>query len=310
LAEVTNLNYVIEQAYLRGGSNYYSDAKSPEEAKEKIREQYRRDLALTAARKKANTLLTDVFNLNPVTTASLAALAGSNGLTAAVTRPFDRMKGPDEFDGGPNFALAAFALTPSEPVSEQALVGEDSIFVIALDRELPSELPPLEQIRDRVAADYRRNQAVNLARMAGLTFARAFTNGQPPPGKTFAAVCADAKVTPVAVPPFSYSSTNDLPQVESHANVQEFKNAALVTSPGKVSEFVSTDEGGFVVYVERRLPVDEARMNAELDGFLARVRVARRQEMFNAWFNREGSRALSDILRREAPAARPGQSGS
>jgi len=46
---------------------------------------------------------------------------------------------------------------------EQPFVGEHAVYLIALEKRIPDEILPLDQIRDRVAADYRYRQAVLIA---------------------------------------------------------------------------------------------------------------------------------------------------
>ncbi len=59
---------------------------------------------------------------------------------------------------------------------------------------------------------------------------------------------------------------------------------------GKASEPEGSRDGVFVLYVEKRLPVDEAKMKTELPGFLATIRQTRENEVFNGWLSREFGR--------------------
>ena len=97
-----------------------------------------------------------------------------------------------------------------------------------------------------------------------------------------------------------------MPEVEDHAEVNTFKETALTTPIGNSSSFVQTREGGFVVHVKQRLPVDQAKMTADLPDYSKAVRQRRESEAFELWFNQEASRALRDIplFRRQAGAAR------
>jgi len=56
----------LEAVYQERGTNFYSDAKSPEEAKQRILQEEQRKLALSKARKKANEFATAVFAVEPV----------------------------------------------------------------------------------------------------------------------------------------------------------------------------------------------------------------------------------------------------
>jgi hypothetical protein len=296
MAKLTNLNAMVDQVYEERGTNYYSEAKSPEEAKQKIREEMRHQLALGAARKKADEFASTLFDIEPVRAENLAALAGTNGLTVRVTAPFDEETGPVEFDGGANFAKEAFARTADEPFAGP-LIGENAVYVISIKKRIPSEVPPLDSIRSKVVADYKNNEAVTLARQAGEAFVQTLTNGLTQ-GKTFVGICAGAKLKPLLVPPVSIS-TRDLPEIESYVTLYQFKQIAFSTPVGKASDFSPTRDGGMVVYVQQRLPVDQAKMAADMPEFLKTVHQARRQEAINLWIGREAGKQeafVRDIL--------------
>jgi len=54
---------------------------------------------------------------------------------------------------------------------------------------------------------------------------------------------------------------------------------------------VQSSDGGLVVHVLSRDPVDEARLKAELPAFIDRLREERRHEASNEWFRKELSLA-------------------
>jgi hypothetical protein len=288
--QLTNLDELVDANVREIGTNYYRIAKTPEEARARIREELIRRQAILDARREADEFAGTLFDMNPVQASNLALLAKTNDLTVKATAPFDEENGPKEFDGGPNFAKAAFLLTTNEPFADQPLIGDGAVYMIALDKRIPSEIPPLDRIRERVLQDYRHSQAVLLARNAGSHFVEVATNSLAQ-GKTFAAICVQADARPVTVPPFSLS-TRELPAVEDHASLEHFQQVAFSTLPGHVSRFSLTPAGGLAVYVERRLPIDEAKMKEQMPRFIELVRRAREQEALAAWFNREANRAL------------------
>jgi len=292
LALVTNLEALIEAEYQARGSNYLSEAKSPAEAKEKIRTLALNEAALTAARKQALAFAAELFNQTPVTADTLVTFAKAKGLTALVSPPFDREEPPAGFDVHADFLRAAFALSADEPFS-QPLVGGDGVYVISLNKTLPSEIPAFESIRDRVTQDYRSREATAKARQAGQSFWTAATNALAA-GKTFASVCGEAKVRAVLPPPFSISSRT-IGEIEGRANLPQFKQAAFSTAPGHVSSFTPTGDGGFVVFVQAKLPLDEVRMKADLPEFARAVRQTRKGEAFNEWFRREAEKGFRDV---------------
>ncbi|MBC8096429.1 MAG: SurA N-terminal domain-containing protein [Akkermansiaceae bacterium] len=308
IAALTNMNAIVEQIYQQRGTNFYSEAKTPEEAKEKIRAEMRQEVSLGEARKKADEFANKLFDLEPMRAENLATVAKAAGLTVKTTAPFAATAGPTEFDGGPNFIREAFKLNAEEPFAGP-LIGETAVYVITLAKRIPSEVPPFETVRDRVVADYRHSQATMTARRAGNDFARAVTNGLAA-GKTFAAICADAKVKPVTLPPISMI-TQELPQLDDRVSFYQFYQVASQIEPGKVSDFSPTADGGFVVNVQQSLPIDQVKMKTELPDFTNKVRQSRRQELIQTWMQREGTKSLREtpIMQTKPPQA-PGQAGS
>jgi hypothetical protein len=296
----SNLTDLVEANYQRFGSNYFADAKSPEEAKAKIRTQLIRTQAMNDARKRALDFANVLFDIKPFTTDTLEKLAVTNGLTAAVSPPFDREEDPKDLEVGPEFTKAAFALTPDEPYAGP-LPGQDGVYVISYNSQIPRETPSLDQIRDRVTADYKRSQALMQAQMAGRMFHQTATN-ELSRGEAFTNICAEAHVQATDLPPFSIS-TRSLPEAEDFVNLNQLKQIAFSTGPGKLSAFQPGLEGGLVVYVKSKLPLDESKSQAEMPAFVANLRRARQQEAFEDWFRKEAEKGLRDtpVAQQKAP---------
>ena len=289
----TNLNDIVEADYQRFGTNLFREAKTPEEAKKKIREEIIREQAFLEARRKANDFARPLLDVAQTTAEALVTAAKAGGLTVQTMEPFSRETPPADLAGNEEFVKAAFALDAKYPLAG-TFKGKDAIYIIGFNKRIPSEIPPLDKIRERVVADYRYDQAKNMARQNGLTFFMSLTNGLAQ-GKTFDALCADAKLQPLPLPAFSIS-TRSLPEVENQINLNMLKQLAFTTAPGKVSGFQWTAEGGIILYVKAKLPVDETRMKTELPAFIAAVRQQRQQEAFQLWFQQEFSRNVRALL--------------
>ena len=218
-------------------------------------------------------------------------------MVAGVTAPFDREEDPPGLDVGPDFNKAAFSLSPDEPYAGP-LAGQDGVYVISYDKQIPRETPTLDQVRDRVVADYKRSQATMQAQFAGRIFYQSLTNGLAQ-GKTFTSICAQAHLEPISVPPFSISSRS-VPEVEDFMSLTQLKQLAFSTSPGKASNFQSTPEGGVIVYVKDKLPIDESKAQADMPAFEASLRRTLQQEAFEDWFRHEEETGL-----RDTPAGQP-----
>ena len=305
----TNLNEMVEANYQRLGTNYFKDAKTPEQTRAKIREELIRERARLEARRQANEFARPLFDLSQPRPEDLRALARTNGLTVEVTEPFDRDHDPKGLEVSEDFASAAFKLTPEQPLAPLQ-VGRDGVYVIAYHNRLPSEVPTLDQIRDQVVADFKYEQALKLARQTGLAFHLRLTNNLAQ-GKSFTAACAEAKLKPVALPAFSLS-TRALPETNEPVNLNLVKPLAFSTPVGKASSFQGTSEGGVILFVKSRLPLDEARMQKELPAFAQAVRQQWQNEVFNEWFGQQFAKGVrSRLLQAERPppalSPRPGR---
>lgn len=291
LNEITNLQEIISAVYEQRGTNFYSDAKSPEEAKQRILKEEQEGQALDLARRKAVEFATMLYTNEPMRPENLVNLAKAQGLTPLVTAPFSRNEPPAGLGVRADFLKSAFALSDDEPYS-QTLLGEEGVYLISLNKRLPSEIPPLDKILPEVTQDFRFSEAAKAARNAAMSFAATATNITS--AAAFNAACAAAKVKPVTVPPVALNSRTNA-TVESHVRLSDFKQVAFSTSVGHLSQLQPTSDGAFVVFVEARLPIDQARMAANLPAFERSMRQTRRAEAFNAWFNAEFNKVRPTI---------------
>jgi hypothetical protein len=296
----TNLNEVVEANYQRLGTNYFKDAKTPEQTRAKLREELIRQHALLDARRLANEFARPLFDLKEPHPEDLRAFAKTNALKVEVTAPFAQDQTPKDLDVDEDFTAAAFRLAPEQPLAGP-LVGRDGIYVIAWDKRLPEENPPLDQIRDRVTSDFKIEQARTLARQTGITFHNSLTNSLAQ-GKSFTNICAEAKLKPVSLPPFSLSS-RDVPGVDETLSLNLLKQVSFSTPVGKVSSLQWTAQGGIILFVKAKLPLDENKMKAEMPAFTQGVRQQWQTEAFNEWFGQQFVKSVrSPLLERKEPA--------
>ncbi|HHY86341.1 MAG TPA: hypothetical protein GYA07_12550 [Verrucomicrobia bacterium] len=288
----TNLAQTVEANMEQLGTNYTLYGSTPDEARAKLRELMLRNEALPRAKDEAQAFANQVYQIEPVRAENLAAVAASNGLPVHTTPPFDRSSPPEGLKVGADFINRVFMLSTNEPL-DGPLSGEDAVYVVALAQRLPSEVKPLEEVREQVVADYKQSEAAELARQAGRAFSQTVSN-ELAQGKSFAEVCEAAGVKPVTVPPFS-RSTRQLEAVQERMMLPQYAQIAFSTPVGQASGFSATRDGGVIVYVKEDLPVDEAKLTAELPTFLRYLQQQRRQAAAELWFQREASAALGNI---------------
>jgi len=293
LGQMTNRTQQLEGFYQQRGPDFYKDADGktmPHDAAiQKLKQEQRQELAMTSARKKATEFreqLYELYQKQPQQSDHLERLAAATGYQSAVTEPFTSREGPKDLKVFDSFAKVAFVLTPEEPMASEPILGEDAVYVLALKKKIPSEVQPLEAVRDQVTAGYRQREATEAARKAGQAFYSALTNGLAS-NKTFQAVCLEANVISQKLPPFSLSTRSLPKEWEGRVDLGLLKNAASSLSPGKTSRFELMRDGGLIVHLLSRQPVEEARLKAELPAFTASLRAERRREAVNEWLGKE-----------------------
>ena len=309
----TNLSAEVEAAYQRAGTNVLSMGKTPVEAKAKIRDFFIRNVAISNAYSKAFSFQTKVMATEPTSPANLNIVAKGTNLEVKVTQPFDKEYGPSEIPPSSTYpypVASFFNLSADDPFPDRPVRGEDGVYVVAFDKLTPAHIPSLDEIHSRVVADYKESMARRFAQASGSTFAETVTNGLAK-GKSFAAIAADTKLKPVELPPFS-KSTETLPEVEDHVDLNTFKQFAFSMPVGK-ADFIPTRSGAIVLYVRQELPIDPVKMQADLPAFSNAVRQQRENEAFQSWFGKEIEAALGHIpevqaAERELQAQRQGRS--
>jgi peptidyl-prolyl cis-trans isomerase D len=287
LAKITNLTALIDDAYTRADPKQFLGTNNlplpPEEAKAKMREAELNRAAQLAARKAANAFATELYDRQekePKKAGHLAALAQAKGLALTESLPFSRFDNAHGLEVMENFAQQAFAIDEEEPF-KGPIPGTDAYFVIAVKRRLPSEIPPLENILQRVMDEYRAEQAVTLAREAGTAFA-AKARSAVAMGRTFSQAATDAKVTVKPLPAFSNSSQN-IEGLDRSLSASELQLQAQALPVGGVSDYRGGPGSGFVLHVKGRQPATADDLAKGLPAFTERLRLMRRSQAFQEW---------------------------
>jgi hypothetical protein len=290
LATQTNLAQMIDAEYLQRGTNSFRGtnglALAADEAKQKIRDEYRHGAAIFEARKKAIEFANELLDLPPATN-NLANLAAAKGILSTVTDPFAKDGQPPNLKVPDTFAQAAFQLSPAQAFYEQPIVAEDGVYLVGFHKRIPSEVKPFDTVRDQVTAEFRKSKAAELLNAAGRELQSALTNGLAQ-GKKFAAACKEANVELIDLPPFS-QKTMSLAQIPNRADITSLKTAAFSLSTNQASSFTltPTHDAGFIVYLESKVPVPDERVKSELREFTDNLRRTRQYEAFGEWMRKE-----------------------
>jgi hypothetical protein len=291
LEKMTNLAQIVDRFYLSRGTNSFTDDTgkplAPEAAKEKIKQQFREELALRDARKKANEFAHELFEQSNQGD-FLEKLAAAKGYLSRTTEPFAEYSPPVDLKVPSNFGQTAFKLTPEVPFGGP-ITGEDGVYIIAFKSRIPSTIPPMDSVRTQLTEDYINFQSRELAPQAATNFFNTLTN-KLAQGQSFQAIGSEEKVTPIKLSPFS-RSTQSVPELEGRLGLPEVKNAAFTVPPGQNAAFAASREGAFVLHVDGKLPVPETELKHDLPDYLAELRERRRYAAFSDWFRKEMEQA-------------------
>ena len=311
LNEITNLNAQLELAYAKQDPSAFKDENgkvlSKEAALAKIKETDRNNMALMLARRKASDFGNLLFDQKDHTVAAFEKFAAAQGWPTRVSEPFDQVDGPTDLAVPDAFARAVFSITNrEEAIFFQPVEGETGVYVVAVKERIPGSNPAFDTIRSKVVERYRYSEAQKMAMLTGRAFQAALTNGLAQ-GKSFATMATEANLKLVPLPPIA-RATREAPGLPPNVYLQQLKNVAFSLEPGKPSPFIPTMDGGFILFLRGRLPMDEAKMKADLAEYGASMRQQRQNEAYAMWFRKQAESAQLPLERLEEPgSAGPGR---
>ena len=284
----TNLNNQIENIIRQDGIEAVRGAKTVEEARTKLRDYLLRQEQIALMKPVANEFATAVYGEK-----NLVAVAQRQGLTVHTSVPFaNNTAAANTLNLPETFVRAAFKMVADQQSFSELVSGTDALYLLTLDQQIPSTVPPLEAIRSRATEDYRAVTAQGMARTAAMTFHSNVT-AQVAAGKAFAEAATTAGHSPVLLKPFALNAT-EIPEIGDRVEIREVKQAAFTTPLGKVSSLIPTSEGGFILSPKSLEPVDLAKKAAAMPQFLTQVRRGRQDQAFNEWLQVEIGHELHD----------------
>ena len=256
------------------------DAKAKADAKRKLG---------AAAQDFAVAALDQAKDDNKEALKAFASLAASKGLAASVTAPFSAGEPPAGLPPSPAFNHAAFELRADVPVSDP-VETEHGYYVLQLGPVTPSALRPLAEVRAQVESDLRARQAATKAREAGAAFGAAFKEAlAAKPALPFPAAVQDAAAK-ASLKPGAYAVQSVpafVPLQAMQANLPDARYLVPLSfslQPGQASDFVPVEDGGLIVFVEKRDPPAAGEAAAARPQVQSQILDQRRENLLNDWF--------------------------
>jgi hypothetical protein len=309
LATITNLSQQIDAMYMQRGEKFFTHTNgammTAEAAKQKLRNETRNNFALVEAQRAATEFTEKLLEKTPKSINSLEALANERGIQLKTTEPFSQYESPKEMEVPERFSQAAFALSFAEPYIEEPIRGSDAVYVAGLRNRIPSDVPAFETIRDKVVADYKREQSQKLLTDDAHAFHSKLTNSMAA-GKTFAAAATELGHKPTTLEAFSKSS-RAIANLDPHIDPGMVKAAAFSLKPGETSGFRMARDGGFILHVSKTIPVSDEMVKTALPEYLKTLQQSGQSEAFQEWFMNEMKGARLTLISDKEAAESGGQ---
>jgi len=192
----------------------------------------------------------------------------------------------------PELATMAFRLSTDYPSSD-VIEGTNGYYILHLEKTVPSRQLTFEEAKAKVVAQIKKERAGQLMQTKANDLHKTLLASLKA-GKTFDQAAKDAGVTATTVPPFSLmeASKLDVP------DLQYILQSAVTLGDHQLGEFVTTEAGGLIVYMDVREPVNSA--TAVMGEAVMKDQVLRQKEMgaFLEWLRLHRDTARLQIVQR------------
>jgi len=227
---------------------------------------------------RANDFGQDLLKENAV----FAEVAKKYGLEVKTAPEFSEAEPPADIAAVPQAAAAAFKLTDTEPTSDALPMG-NGYCVLHLEKVTPSRQLTFEEARPQVIEQIKTERA-NTALVAKGQEVQAKIAADLKAGKSFADAAKDAGQKVESFPAFSLSDQ----KLDELPNAQEVIGRAVTLADGEVSEFLPIANGGLLVFLEKRDPIDEAQYKKDEASQIAEIRERKNLVTFIGWLQTRG----------------------
>ena len=215
--------------------------------------------------------------------ADFAAVAANAKLPVQETAEFEESQTAGFAEGAiPGFVEAAFKLTPENPNSDVPLEAPnaqmpDAYYDLRLAGVTPQRQLTLDEARPKVIQEIKDERARN-ALTAKAEEIRTKVADALKGGRSFADAAKDAGQPAQDMKAFSPAEP-----LRGQPDAAQIAEASSELSSGELSKFVPTTDGGLLVYVRGRQPVDEKKFDLQKDRITSALRQQKAGVYFAEW---------------------------
>lgn len=216
---------------------------------------------------------------------------------------------PDpQLKANPQLVAAAFQLTAQDPNSEPAQTA-DGFYILHLTGMVEARPLTLDEAKpkivDAIKVQRGREMVSNKGAQAANELRQTLKSGAP---LNFALEKANVKAE--KLPPFSVADEMTVnPEGEKAdkgpADLSAIKQVSSELNPGQVSEFIPTNDGGFIAIMEKREPPDEAKSRENKNAFEERYLSNKRKLVFFEWLRNRQEEAGVMTAKEPVAAGKP-----
>jgi len=250
--------------------------KADEKPLDEVRDEVKQGLREEKARDLAYEMAMDAYNINRKD-GSLDKAATETGLTIYETGLFARNETVGNLGAQPELAADAFALGENQLARPQR-VGDNTI-LFTLKQRQPSAIPPLAEVRNRVADAYRKQQSKVLAEKAAADLL-----GELKAGKSLSSLAKKYSLKEEETGLFPHSYGKFVPQLGENEQLADV--AFTLTAKEPAAPEVYEIGGNFVV----------AALKEHQEADLSKLDDGMRAELKSAVLNQKQRDALNNRL--------------
>ena len=210
--------------------------------------------------------------------ASFEAVAKTYKLEVKTAPEFSEAEPPADLETVPQAAATAFKLSEQEPLSDALPMG-NGYCVLHLEKVTPSRQLTLEEAKPQVIDQIKTERAAAALTSKG-NEVQAKITADLKAGKSFADAVKAAGQKVKDFPVFSLSEAQKLAE---QPNAQEIVGNAVVLADGALSGWIPTANGGILVFLEKRDPIDEAQYQKDAATQIAALRERKGLITFLGW---------------------------
>jgi peptidyl-prolyl cis-trans isomerase D len=271
----------VAEYYERSKAKYVDDTKKTNTLAD-VKDEVKKDLLDLRAERLAGDRATG-FSVKLVhepgtPSPDFAEIAADSGVTPQETDFFDLHSPVSGVGTNQQFNQAAFALGPDMPFSDPVR-GKDGYYVLEYVARQPSEVPPFEQVKDKVVDVIKRQRAYEATVKQGQELDKKVKDAVAA-GKSFPAVCASLGLKPRNFGPFMLMDENT-----NFPSASRVKEIAVGMATNAVSDFIPTATGGLFFQLTQRTPPKPEDFEKDKRQLEAQLLEENRDALFQDWAN-------------------------